>query len=63
VPYHVDLPDTEQAYLDALPLSPLAQDRIKQFIAGFIANVPDAFRNDPTYRFTQCDSSFSGRDV
>ena len=50
MPYYMDIPDTEQAYLDALPLSSVAQDRIREFIAGFIANVPDAFRNDPANR-------------
>jgi hypothetical protein len=50
VPFHLYIPDTEQAYLDDLSLSPQAKDRVKQFIDDFIANVPDEFRLDPENR-------------
>jgi hypothetical protein len=50
VAFHVDISDHELAYLDNLPLSPEAKERVNQFIEQFIANVPDEFRLDPENR-------------
>ena len=48
--FHVDIPDTERAYLDSLPLSAEAKERINRFVGRFIANVSDGFRLDPANR-------------
>ena len=50
MPFHLDIPDAERAYLDGLPLSPEAKGRIDRFVEQFIANVPDGFRLDPENR-------------
>jgi hypothetical protein len=50
LPFHIHLPDSEQAYLDNLPLSATAKERLNQFIGDFIANVSDEFRADPINR-------------
>jgi hypothetical protein len=38
------MPDGERAYLDDLPLSPQAKERIDRFVEEFIAEIPDEFR-------------------
>lgn len=50
--YHIHIPDAEREYLDNLPLSPEAKERVRRFAEQFIANVPDAFRLDPENRPT-----------
>jgi hypothetical protein len=50
VPFQIDLPDAERAYLDGLPLSPEAKERINAFVVEFVANVSDDFRLDPENR-------------
>jgi hypothetical protein len=50
LPYQVDISDADRAYLDGLPLSPEARERIDRFVEQFIANVPDEFRLDPANR-------------
>jgi hypothetical protein len=50
VAYQLDIPDTERAYLDGLPLSPEAKARINRFVEQFIAEVSDEFRLDPESR-------------
>jgi hypothetical protein len=50
VPFNVDVPGPEQAYLGGVGLSAEATDRISRFIAEDIANVPDSFRLDPANR-------------
>jgi hypothetical protein len=42
--FHVHLPDSEQAYLNNLPLSELARERVQQFISQRIADVSEEFR-------------------
>jgi hypothetical protein len=48
--FHLDIPDAERAYLDSLPLSPEANERVRRFVEQFIAHVPDEFRLDPENR-------------
>jgi hypothetical protein len=48
--YHIHIPDREQAYLDALPLSPRAKEIVDRFIERFISNVSDEFRLTPENR-------------
>jgi hypothetical protein len=50
VPFQLQISDAEQAYLDALPLSPEARKRLDQFIDQGIASVSDKFRLDPANR-------------
>jgi hypothetical protein len=50
LPYQVDIPDAERAYLDGLPLSDEAKERINRFIEQVIADIPDAFRLSPENR-------------
>jgi hypothetical protein len=50
LPYHIYISDREQAYLDSLPLSPEAKERINRFVEQFIAQVPDDFRLDNANR-------------
>ena len=50
MPYQVDISDADRAYLDGLPLSREAKERIDRFVEQFIANVPDEFRLDPANR-------------
>jgi hypothetical protein len=50
VPFDVDVPDPEQAYLDGLPLSPEAKERVRRFIKESIPNVTDDFRLNPENR-------------
>jgi hypothetical protein len=48
--YFVHIEDSDQAYLDGLPLSDEAKGRLDDFIDYAIANVDDSFRNDPDNR-------------
>ncbi|HLN32001.1 MAG TPA: hypothetical protein VK395_29990 [Gemmataceae bacterium] len=48
--YHVHFKDSDKAYLDALPLSSEAKEKIYNFVRYAIAEVGDAFRNDPANR-------------
>lgn len=48
--FDLHIADTEQAYLDALPLSVEAKERVDQFIQQFIVNVSDDFRLDEANR-------------
>jgi hypothetical protein len=48
--YQVHIPPTERAYLDNLPLSDVARERVEDFITYAIADVDDATRNDPANR-------------
>ncbi len=48
--YIVHISDADRAYLDNLPLSDEAKQRVEDFIDYAIANVDDAFRNEPTNR-------------
>jgi hypothetical protein len=48
--YHIHILDRDQAYLDGLPLSPEAKERINRLVEEFIADVPDEFRLDPENR-------------
>jgi hypothetical protein len=50
VSFHLDFSDNHRAYLDGLPLSPEAKDRVDQFVEQHIANVSDQFRLDPENR-------------
>jgi hypothetical protein len=50
LPYQLDIPDAERAYLDNLPLSPEAKERVNRFVDQFIADVPDEFRLAPENR-------------
>ncbi len=48
--YFVHISDRDQAYLDGLPLSDTAKERVDDFIDYAIANVNDSFRNDSANR-------------
>jgi hypothetical protein len=48
--YIVHISDADRAYLDALPFSEAGKQAIKDCIGYAIANVDDAFRNDPDNR-------------
>lgn len=48
--FQVDIPDAEQAFLNALPLSAEAKARIERFVEEFIANVTEEFRLNPENR-------------
>jgi hypothetical protein len=48
--YQVHISDADRAYLDGLPLSVTAKERVADFIDYAIAQVDDAFRNDPANR-------------
>ncbi|HTU18973.1 MAG TPA: hypothetical protein VMG10_13010 [Gemmataceae bacterium] len=48
--YSMMITDADRDYLDQLPLSPTARGRVEDFIDYAIANVTDAFRNDPGNR-------------
>jgi hypothetical protein len=48
--YQVHISDADRAYLDSLPLSDEAKERVEDFIDYAIANVTDAFRQDPANR-------------
>jgi hypothetical protein len=62
LPYFVHIPDTERAYLDSLPLSDTAKQRVEDFIDYAIAQVDDAFRNDPANR-PQPNTPYFHRDL
>jgi hypothetical protein len=42
--FQIHISDDERAYLDGLPLSPEAKERVRQFVERFIADIPDEFR-------------------
>ena len=46
----VHISDADRAYLDSLPLSAEAKERVDKFIVDSIANVSDQFRLDPQNR-------------
>jgi len=48
--FQVDIPDAERAFLDALPLSAEAKQRIDRFVEEFIADVAEDFRLNPENR-------------
>jgi hypothetical protein len=48
--YHVHISDADRAYLDNLPLSDAAKERVDDFIGYAIADVADAFRLDAENR-------------
>jgi len=50
VPFVAQIPDDVRAYLDGLPLSPAAKERVNQFIEQVVADVSDHMRLDPTNR-------------
>lgn len=50
MPYQVDISDAERVYLDGLPLSPEAKERLNRFVGQVIADMPDSFRLDPENR-------------
>jgi hypothetical protein len=63
LPYQVDIPDAEQAFLDGLPLSIEAKARINQFVEHTVGNIPDGFRLDPANRLTPDSPYFLIRHV
>jgi hypothetical protein len=50
--FHIDIPVAERAYLDGLPLSPQAKERLDRFVEEFIADIPDEFRLNPENRLS-----------
>ncbi len=62
MPYFVHITDADSAYLTGLPLSDTAKGRVNDFIEYAIANVDDAFRNDPANR-TQPNTRYFHRDL
>ncbi len=50
MPFEIYIPEAERAYLDGLPLSSEAKDRINRFIEQHVANASDGFRLDPENR-------------
>jgi hypothetical protein len=44
VAYHIYISDANEAYLEKLPLSTVAKERVSRFIQGTIANVTDEIR-------------------
>ena len=48
--YDIHIPDSEQEYLDGLPLSSQVKERVKRFIEESIGNVSEEFRRDPENR-------------
>ena len=63
MPFHIHIPDAEQAYLDGLPLSPEAKERVNRFVEGVIANISDQFRLDPANRADPSKPYFRIRQV
>jgi hypothetical protein len=62
LPYFVHITDADRAYLTGLPLSDTAKERVEDFIEYAIAQVEDAFRNDPANR-TQPNTRYFHRDL
>jgi hypothetical protein len=60
--YWLHISDPEKAYLDGLPLSDMAKDRVNDFIEYAIKQVDDAFRQDPANR-TQPDTRYFNRQM
>jgi hypothetical protein len=44
VAFDLHISDADRAFLDNLPLSPEAKDRVNRFVEQFIPNVSDEFR-------------------
>lgn len=59
--YLVNISDSDQAYLDGLPLSETANGRVDDFIDYAVANVDDSFRNDPANRPSPNSHFFQAR--
>ena len=62
MPYFVHITDADRAYLADLPLSATGKERVDDFIQYAIAQVDDAFRNDPANR-TQPNTGYFHRDL
>ncbi len=62
MPYFVHITDADRAYLNSLPLSDKAKERVEDFIEYAIAQVDDAFRNDPANR-TRPDTGYFHTDL
>ncbi len=56
--YFVDITEDDERYLDSLPLSKEARNRIQNFLVNTIGNVADAIRNDPGNRHEGSDQYF-----
>jgi hypothetical protein len=50
LPYHLQIRDADQEYLNELPLTAKAKAKIEDFIDYGILHVADAFRLDPANR-------------
>lgn len=61
--FHVYIPDSEQAYLDGLPLSPEAKALVSRFVEEFLADVPGQFRLDPANRLGPDSPYFRVRHI
>jgi hypothetical protein len=48
--FDIQITDTDQAYLDGLPLSPQAQRSVQDFLQHELANIKDEWRADPSRR-------------
>ena len=62
MPYFVHISDVDKTYLTGLPLSDRAKESVEDFIEYAIAQVPDAFRNDPANRL-QPNTRYFHRDL
>jgi hypothetical protein len=62
LPFLVHITNADRAYLAGLPLSETARERAEDFIDYAIAQVDDAFRNDPANR-TQPNTRYFHRDL
>ena len=60
--YFVHITDADRSYLAGLPLSDTAKEKVEDFIDYAIAQVGDAFRNDPANR-TQPGGRYFHRDL
>jgi hypothetical protein len=63
LPFQLMIPDSEQEYLDNLPLSTEAKEQIYRFIEQTIADIPDEFRLDPENRCKPDSSCFRIRHI
>jgi hypothetical protein len=59
--FHVHISDADRAYLDNLPLSDRAKERVEDFIDYAIANIDDASRADPANRVAPGHACFTRR--
>jgi hypothetical protein len=62
LPYFVHITDADRTYLAGLPLSATGKERVDDFIEYAIAQVDDAFRNNPANR-TQLTTRYFHRDL